>query len=204
MSLWIMYDKHIWLLQSCYKFLNITDWISQCLKFESALFFKYHWTMLIMIRLGYFYQLYSRSLQKKIIVSYFYSNSALESFRLKFKVNSKDNEPLCNVLCKYKECIRIYYLYTSDCSNRDGFARNTSSSYHTCKHHQSTLNQMNIHLIYHKNKKSICRHHFRLCLRCLQYHSLLYQACLNALGFYFYWVSAVFSPQSFVAYRVSF
>ena len=64
--------------------------------------------------------------------------------------NSKDNEPLCNVLCKYKECIRTYYMYTSDCSNRDGFARNTSSSYHTCKHHQSTLNQMNIYLIYCK------------------------------------------------------
>ena len=92
------------------------------------------------------------TLEKNIIISYF-SNSALESFRLKFKVNSKDNEPLCNVLCKYKECIRIYYMYTSDCSNRDGFARNTSSSYHTCKHHQSTLNQMNIYLIYHKSKK---------------------------------------------------
>ena len=90
--------------------------------------------------------------KKNIMVSYF-SNSALESFRLKFKVNSKDNEPLCNVLCKYKECIRIYYMYTSDCSNRDGFARNTSSSYHTCKHNQSTLNQMNMYLIYHKNKK---------------------------------------------------
>ena len=82
-------------------------------------------------------------------------------------------------------CIRIYYMYTSDCSNRDGFARNTSSSYHTCKHHQSTLNQMNIYLIYYIKIKSICRHHFRLCLRCLQYHSLLYQACLNALGYYF-------------------
>ena len=124
-------------------------WISQFFKIENAIFFKYHWTMLIVILLGYFYWLYSTPLKKNIIVSYF-SNSALESFRLKFKVNSKDNEPLCNVLCKYKECIRTYYMYTSDCSNRDGFARNTSSSYHTCKHHQSTLNQMNIYLIYYK------------------------------------------------------
>ena len=46
-------------------------------------------------------------LEKNIIISYF-SNSALESFRLKFKVNSKDNEPLCNVLCKY---VYTYILY---------------------------------------------------------------------------------------------
>ena len=47
------------------------------------------------------------TLEKNIIISCF-SNSALESFRLKFKVNSKDNEPLCNVLCKY---VYTYILY---------------------------------------------------------------------------------------------
>ena len=34
--------------------------------------------------------------------------------------------------------------------------------------------------------KSICRHHFRLCLRCIQYHCISYQACLNAAIFLFY------------------
>ena len=141
--LWYRVAKHCWICMV---------WISQFLIIRNAIFMKCHWTILIMKLLGFFYYLLTHfvysTLEKNIIISYF-SNSALESFRLKFKVNSKDNEPLCNVLCKYKECIRIYYMYTSDCSNRDGFARNTSSSYHTCKHHQSTLNQMNIYLIYY-------------------------------------------------------
>ena len=59
------------------------------------------------IEIFYYLPTHVASLEKNIIISYF-SNSALESFRLKFKVNSKDNEPLCNVLCKY---VYTYILY---------------------------------------------------------------------------------------------
>ena len=142
-----MYDKHICFNAELLKILEYV-WLNftvienrKCNIQRNA-----HYDPIEIFLLIIFY--YHSPSKKNIIISYF-SNSALESFRLKFKVNSKDNEPLCNVLCKYKECIRTYYMYTSDCSNRDGFARNTSSSYHTCKHHQSTLNQMNIYLIYY-------------------------------------------------------
>ena len=137
------------------------------------------------------------------MVSYF-SNSALESFRLKFKVNSKDNEPLCNVLCKYKECIRIYYMYTSDCSNRDGFARNTSSSYHTCKHNQSTLNQMNMYLIYHKNKKYLQTSFQTLSAMYTISFFMVSSMLKRTNSFYFQQFSTIFQPPSFVAFRVSF